>query len=68
MEIMESDKLGLKSLWDLPRERQRVQMVLFQAIADSTDLTAKEVDAVIETINNLLSTEKLEAPRKDQAT
>ena len=65
---MESDKLGLKSLWDLPRERQRVQMVLFQAIADSTDLTAKEVDAVIETINNLLSTEKLEAPRKDQAT
>lgn len=67
MELLDADKLGLKSLWESPRERQRVQMILFQAIADSTELTAKDVDAVINTIDNMLTSEKLEVPKGDQA-
>ena len=67
MELLDADKLGLKSLWDTPRERQRVQMILFQAIADSTELSAKDVEAVINTIDNMMTSEKIEAPKKDSA-
>lgn len=67
MELLDADKLALKGLWDLPRERQRIQMILFQAIADSTDLTAKEVDSVINAIDTMLISEKLESSKGDQA-
>ncbi len=67
MELFEADKHGLQSLWEVPREKQRVQMILFQAIADSTELSAKEVDGIIQVIDSMLTAEKEPAPKADQA-
>lgn len=67
MELFEADKHGLQSLWEVPREKQRVQMILFQAIADSTELSAKEVDGIIQAIDSMLTAEKVTAPKADQA-
>lgn len=67
MELLDVDKLALQSLWQLPKERQRIQMILFQAIADSTDLSAKDVDNVIQAIDTMLTAEKLQPITGDQA-
>lgn len=67
MELLDVDKTALQSLWQSPKERQRVQMILFQAIADTTDLSAKDVDNVMGALDNLLAAEKMSVPQKDQA-
>lgn len=69
MELHEENLIALKGIWSDEKERQNAKIVLFQAIANATELTAKETDDIFYELDQLLKDEKEEkATRLDPAT
>ena len=58
MELYERTIQGLKDVWSDEDMRQNAKVVLFKAISSSTELPAKEVDAVFSELDRLLITEE----------
>jgi hypothetical protein len=67
MELFDSDKDVLRELWQMPLERQKVQLVLYQALAHSTTLAAKDVEQVFDAITDLLEQPETTPPKRDTA-
>lgn len=67
MELYDNDKHSLRLLWLNPVEKQRVQMCITQAIANGSDMTAKDVDTVLNQLDLLLETDEPVEPRPDPA-
>lgn len=69
MELREENLLKLRDLWTNATDRQNAKIVLFKAIAEATELTAKQTDDIFFTLDQLLKEEKEEKPtRPDPAT
>lgn len=64
---MVKNKFHLQTLWRSQVERQNVQLVLTEALANSTDLTAKNINLVFEQLDVLLAEKESEVPLKDRA-
>ena len=54
MDIYEENKIQLKAIWDSEHDRQHAKIVLFAAISEATELTAKECDAIFVALDHLL--------------
>lgn len=67
MELYENDKHNLRKLWLNPVEKQRVQMCISQAIANGSDMLAKDVDSVLNQLDLILEEEEAEETKPDQA-
>jgi hypothetical protein len=67
MLLFESNLQPLRSLCLKPKQKQSLQLVVYQAIADTTDLPAKEVEKVIERLEQLLEERADELPQPDPA-
>jgi hypothetical protein len=67
MEIFESNLTAVRTLWQKPRARQSLQLVIYQAIAENTDMTAKDIEQVIQGIDQLLQEEEVQETRHDPA-
>lgn len=68
MELLENDKHALRLLWSDPKERQRIQLCILQAIANGSDLSVREADSVLEQLELILEPEEEEKSRPDPAT
>lgn len=67
MELYENNLIALRAYMASKKDRQNLQMVIYKAIAESTDLTAKDVDNVLQAIDRLLEVEEEIKPRPDPA-
>jgi hypothetical protein len=67
MLLFESNLQPLRSYCLKPKQKQSLQLVVYQAIADTTDLPAKEVEKVIERLEQLLEERAEETPQPDPA-
>jgi hypothetical protein len=67
MQIFEKDKLGLQTLWRNDKERQRAQLILIEALSNSTELTAKNIQLVFEQLDLILEEQTEEVELKDRA-
>lgn len=67
MELFDENLEDARTIWQSPARRQNFQMIIYKAIAASTDLPAKEVEEVIAEIGRILEIEEKDAPRPDPA-
>lgn len=69
MDLFDETTVALKGIWEKETERQNAKIVLFKAIADSTELTANECDQVFAELDRLLLKEEgADVTRPDPAT
>ena len=69
MDIYDENKIQLKAIWDSEQDRQHAKIVLFAAISEATDLTAKECDAIFAALDQLLlDKDDQDETRPDPAT
>lgn len=64
MDIFDETTFGLKSIWTNDKERQNAKLVILQAIAEATTLTAKDANAVLAELDHMLLTEKEEGKKR----
>ena len=67
MELFESNLQPLRSLCVKPKQKQSLQMLVYMAIANTTDLPAKDVESVLAELDRLLETEEDSVSRPDPA-
>jgi hypothetical protein len=68
MELFESNLQPLRSLVVKPKQKQSLQMLIYMAIANTTDLPAKDVENVLAEMERLLEVTEDEQSRPDPAT
>ena len=64
MDLYEENTLALKDLWVSERERQNAKLVVTVAIAQATELTAKETLDVLSALDRILLEDKPDAPTR----
>jgi hypothetical protein len=67
MELFESNLQPLRSLVVKPKQKQSLQMLVYMAIANTTDLPAKDVENVLAEMERLLEVTEDEQSRPDPA-
>ncbi len=67
MELFESNLQPLRSLVVRPKQKQSLQMLVYMAIANTTDLPAKDVENVLAEMERLLEVTEDEQSRPDPA-
>jgi hypothetical protein len=67
MELFESNLQPLRSLVVKPKQKQSLQMLVYMAIANTTDLPAKDVENVLSEMERLLEVTEDEQSRPDPA-
>jgi hypothetical protein len=67
MELFESNLTPLRSLVVKLKQKQSLQMLVYQAIANTTDLPAKDVEQILAEMERLLEADEEEATRPDPA-
>lgn len=67
MEIFEKNKMTMRTIWAIPEERQNIEILLFETLANSTNLSAKDVNNFFIQLDSLLSTKLVETEEKDRA-
>lgn len=67
MHITEADKSELRNLCLNPQSKQRLHMLVYQAIADATDLPGRDIEAVFNHLDTLLEVEEAPKTRRDPA-
>jgi len=67
MELFESNLQPLRSLCVKPKQKQSLQMLVYMAIANTTDLPAKDVENVLAEMERLLEVTEDEQSRPDPA-
>jgi hypothetical protein len=67
MELFESNLQPLRSLIVKPKQKQSLQMLVYMAIANTTDLPAKDVENVLAEMERLLEVTEDEQSRPDPA-
>lgn len=55
MDIFEETKAPLTHIWKNDQQRQATKMVIIQAIANVTELTAKEADSITDELDRMLA-------------
>lgn len=58
MDLFDETTQALKNVWVEERERQNSKIVLLKAIASSTELTAKDCDAIFAELDRILLPEE----------
>jgi hypothetical protein len=64
MDLYEENTLALKDLWVSERDRQNAKLVVTVAIAQATELTAKETLDVLSALDRILLEDKPDAPTR----
>jgi hypothetical protein len=64
MDLYEENTLALKDLWVSERDRQNAKLVVTVAIAQATELTAKETLDVLSALDRILLAETPDAPTR----
>jgi hypothetical protein len=67
MELFENNLQPLRSLCLKSKHKQSLQMLVYQAIANATDLPAKDVERVLAELERLLEVEEESVARPDPA-
>jgi hypothetical protein len=67
MELFESNLSVLRTLCSKPKQKQSLQMLVYMAIANTTELPAKEVESILAEMERLLELEEENQPKPDQA-
>ena len=67
MELFESNLQPLRTLCTKPKQKQSLQMLVYVAIANTTELPAKEVEAVLAEMERLLEVTEEVVSRPDQS-
>ena len=67
MELFETNLAPVRAFCAKPKQKQSLQMLLMTAIANATDLPAKDAEAVLTQIEQLLEVEEAHVPKLDQA-
>jgi len=67
MELYETNLSVVRNTWNDNKSRQSFQMVIYKAIANSTELSAKDVEEVLTEIGRLVETEIESTTRPDPA-
>jgi hypothetical protein len=67
MELFESNLQPLRSLVVKPKQKQSLQMLVYMAIANTTNLPAKDVENVLAEMERLLEVTEDEQSRPDPA-
>ena len=67
MELFDNNLAPLRTLCLKPKDKQSLQMVVYKAIANTTDLPAKQVEDVLAELERLLEVEPEMEKRPDQA-
>ena len=67
MHITEADKETLRNLCVDPQSKQRLHMLIYQAIADATDLPGRDIEQVFQHLDNLLELPEATKSRRDPA-
>jgi hypothetical protein len=67
MELFESNLSPLRALCTKLKQKQSLQMLVYMAIANTTELPAKEVEQVLAEMERLLELEETHTPKPDQA-
>lgn len=57
MELFDETKAPLVSVWDDEKQRQDSKVVILQAIANISDISVKEADAILDEMDRLLVSE-----------
>ena len=69
MHLFDSNLETVRTIYLQPVERQSLELVIYQAIANTTDLPAKEVESILAEIARLIEiTEDVPTKRGDPAT
>jgi len=67
MDIFDHNLEPVRALWQVSPSRQSLQMIIYKAIASTTDVSGKNIEMVLKEIDNLLEVEVAQAPRRDSA-
>ena len=67
MELFETNLAPVRAFCAQAKSKQSLQMIVYTAIANATDLPAKDVEAVLTQIEQLLEVEEVQAPKLDAA-
>jgi len=67
MELYETNLSVVRNTWNDNKSRQSFQMVIYKAIANSTELSAKDVEEVLTEIGRLVETAEESTTRPDPA-
>ena len=67
MELYETNLSVVRNTWNDNKYRQSFQMVIYKAIANSTELSAKDVEEVLTEIGRLVETAAESTTRPDPA-
>jgi len=67
MELYETNLSPVRTAWNNRKAKQSFQMVIYKAIANTTDLPAKEVEEVLAEIGRLVEQEVESTTRPDPA-
>jgi hypothetical protein len=67
MELFESNLQPLRSLVVKPKQKQSLQMLVYMAIANTTTVSAKDVESVLAEMERLLEVAEDEQSRPDPA-
>ena len=67
MELFETNLAPVRAFCSKPKHKQNLEMIVYMAIANATDLPAKDVEAVLSQIEQLLEVEETQAPKLDAA-
>jgi len=69
MDLFDETKQELVGIWEDEKERQNAKVVLFSAISNATELTARDTEAIFVELDRILLQEKEEPlTRPDPAT
>ena len=67
MELYETNLAAVRTVWSDRKAKQSFQMLIYKAIANTTDLPAKEVEEVLAEIGRLVEQEEESTTRPDPA-
>lgn len=67
MDIFDQNLEPLRTVWQFPASRQAFQMVIYKAIATTSDLPARNVESILAEIGNILEVEEAPKTRQDTA-
>ena len=60
MDIFQETKVPLKNVWDDKLARQQSKIVILQAIANASEITAKVANDIFDELDNMLLEDKVD--------